>query len=224
MRKGKYICIEGPDYSGKTTAMNMLANKLKNYQIPVITTKHPGSTPVGQKFRDLIKNPAVKMDPYTRSIVLAADNHEFQATIAKPLASSDSWLLADRSNFVSSLAYQIADGIGLENLRLCHDVIPNPRKIDVLFVFMIDYENRIERKKAREKIEGESIEYYERDREHFMKLLTTYSRLMDYKNDLCKFVEHDDDYIPNVKFIDTSGDSPENVVDQMFECLNVPMI
>lgn len=139
--------------------------------------------------------------------MLAADNMEFQASIAKPMIDRPTWLLADRSNFISSFAYQIADGIGLDDLRFCHQVVLNPRKADHVFVFDIDYDTMVERKMQR----GAELDYYERDREHFEKLRTAYRRLLDNKDDLVNYIECDDDWIPYVHYLDGRKSTEESV-------------
>lgn len=195
---GKYIVLEGLDLSGKSTTIRHLQQALTDRDIDSIITAHPGSTPLGKELRKLIKDPSIKVDKYTRSILLAADNMEFQASIARPMMTSNSWLLADRSNFISSLAYQIADNISIDELRKCHDVVLNPRKINHCFIFDIDHDTMLQRKAER----GAELDYYERDKKHFEKLRTAYSRMMDFKDDLVKYIDHDDDYILNIHYMD----------------------
>lgn len=213
---GKYIVCEGPDFVGKSTILKHLQQVLTDIDIDSIITAHPGSTPLGKELRKIIKDPSIKVDKYTRSILLAADNMEFQASIAKPLMTSKSWLLADRSNFISSLAYQIADDISLDELRKCHNVVLNPRKIDHCFIFDIDYKTMVQRKTQR----GAELDYYERDKTHFEKLRTAYSRMMDYKDDLIKYVDHDDDYVLNIHYLD--GTQPiKTSVEKMLKILSL---
>jgi len=216
IRMNKYIVVEGVDYSGKSTVLRYLQQALTERDIDSIITAHPGSTQLGKALRQIIKDPTINVDKQTRSILLAADNMEFQASIAKPLMSSQTWLLADRSNFISSFAYQIADGISMEDVKKCHDVVLNPRKIDHCFIFDIDFDTMAQRKSQR----GAELDYYERDKKHFEKLRTAYSRIMDNKHHLTDFIDHDDDYIPNIHFMN-GADPTEKSVEKILRTLDL---
>jgi dTMP kinase len=163
-----YIVFEGPDFTGKSTLIERVSEFLTRKNIENIKTGHPGSTPVGQELRKLIKDPSMKIDKHTRAIMLAADNYEFQKQIALP--NPDKWLLADRNNFISSMAYQLADGIKMNDLCKVHDVVIEYRPIDVCFVLDIDFETRQQRKSKR----GDVKDYFERDEEHFNNLRNAY--------------------------------------------------
>lgn len=165
------IVLEGPDYTGKSTLISKIDNYLKSKGQECVVTGHPGSTPVGQTLRGIIKDPSIKIDKHTRAILLAADNYEFQVQHALP--SIGKWLLSDRSNFISSMAYQLADGIKLDDLIKVHDVVIDYRPIDICFVLDIDFETR----RARQSKRGIEKDYFERDEEHFNKLRSAYKSL-----------------------------------------------
>ena len=54
---GKFIVIEGLEGAGKTTAINTVANILKqNHITDLVYTREPGGTPIAEALRNLIKN------------------------------------------------------------------------------------------------------------------------------------------------------------------------
>jgi len=211
---GKYICLEGPDYCGKTTTLHNLHNFLRTKEINSTITKHPGATWIGQRIREIVKDPDAKVLDHTRAMLFAVDNAAFHEEIAKPMINSKDWLLADRNNFTSALAYQMADGVSLDEIQQIHSSLINPRKIDHVFVLDITYETRMQRQRLREAAEGKVNDYYERDREHFDKLRNAYARLAENKDALHRYVEHDDDYTLNIHMINGNVDGA-GILDQI---------
>ena len=64
---------------------------------------------------------------------MAADNNAFIELVLKPALAAGVWVIADRSNYISSLAYQIQSGTTLDELNKIHDAThPNPPKADMM--------------------------------------------------------------------------------------------
>lgn len=207
----------GFDFSGKTTAIHLLQDWLTSKSIESILTKHPGATWVGQKIRELVKDPESKIDARSRAMLFAVDNSAFQEEFAKPLALTDKWLLADRNNFTSALAYQAADGLNLSEIAQLHSSLINPRKIDHVFVLDITWETRCKRKNYRDETQGIMNDYYERDKEHFNKLRNAYLTLQDHSDILHKYVNGNNKL--NISIIDANVDGPA-IVEQIKTILN----
>ena len=56
MNNGKFIVVEGIEGAGKTNACHLISKLLKKYQIGNIKyVRQPGSTPISEKIRYLIK-------------------------------------------------------------------------------------------------------------------------------------------------------------------------
>ena len=53
--KGKFICVEGLDGSGKDTQGKRLFEFLKGKGLPVILTSEPTSGPIGSRIRRILK-------------------------------------------------------------------------------------------------------------------------------------------------------------------------
>ena len=49
-----FITLEGPDGSGKSTQAVLLAERLRQMALPVVLTREPGGTSVGQKLREIL--------------------------------------------------------------------------------------------------------------------------------------------------------------------------
>ncbi len=74
-RKGKslFISFEGVEGSGKSTQLNMLQARILRMNLPVVSTREPGGTRIGQEIRHICLNPAFKeMHPMTEAVLLTS--------------------------------------------------------------------------------------------------------------------------------------------------------
>lgn len=111
--KGKFIVLEGIDGSGKTTQLKLLGDKLKDRGLPVLHTREPGGTRIGDKIREILLNPEYKeLVPRAEAFLYAAARAQHVAQVIQPALSNGTIVLCDRF-LDSSLAYQ-GFGRGIE--------------------------------------------------------------------------------------------------------------
>ena len=150
---GKFIVFEGVDNSGKTTVATQISDWLLNSeQINTLITKHPGSTPVGQEIRTILKHSEHPINPTAQALLFAADNSMFINQILKPNINNGTWVIGDRNNFISSLAYQIASGCSWDELDKVHDATGQIIKIDLLIIFYCGWKESQRRKKLKDNL------------------------------------------------------------------------
>ncbi|MDD4334263.1 MAG: dTMP kinase [Desulfotomaculaceae bacterium] len=104
--RGKFIVFEGIDGSGKTTQLQLLGNKLKDRGVPVLHTREPGGTRVGETIRDILLSPAYSdLVPRAEALLYAAARAQHVAQVIMPALAAGTIVLCDRF-LDSSLAYQ----------------------------------------------------------------------------------------------------------------------
>jgi dTMP kinase len=161
---GLWIVFEGPDGVGKTTIMTAVAEELQKTLLDhnIISTNHPGATPLGIQIRRLTKNPEeldnrITIDPLAMQTLMAADHINFKTTILLPELLKNSIILADRCNLVSGLIYGLATGLNHNQISHLLDLTCNPR-IDQLFILTCPLDIAINRKRIRnEKLDSFEI-------------------------------------------------------------------
>jgi len=61
---GLFVTFEGPEGCGKTTQLRVLATYLRDQGCDVLTTREPGGTPISERVRAIVLDPAhTKMEP-----------------------------------------------------------------------------------------------------------------------------------------------------------------
>jgi dTMP kinase len=106
-----FITFEGPDGSGKSTQIKLLANYLQEKNIPFCLTREPGGTEISDSIRTVILDPSnTKMKNETEVLLYAASRAQHVREKIIPALEEGKVVLCDR--FVdASIAYQ---GYGLD--------------------------------------------------------------------------------------------------------------
>jgi len=100
---GKFITLEGIDGAGKSTHLNFVADLVRGMRYPVLITREPGGTPLGEKLRTLVL--AEPMHPETETLLMFAARREHIATVIEPALAIGNWVISDRFTD-ASYAYQ----------------------------------------------------------------------------------------------------------------------
>jgi len=150
LQRGLYVIFEGADGTSKTTSMHLAAKALHEILLPVFPdvvikeTHHPGSTPLGQHMRQLVKYPkkinaAIEIDDLSRQMLYMVDAVAFIKSILIPAMANNEIVFADRSSFISALAYGCADGLSADEILRLYNVI-TPPKADRVFILQCPWE------------------------------------------------------------------------------------
>ena len=101
-----FITFEGPDGSGKTYQLAIFADYLKDKGYPVLTTREPGGTSIGDQIRDVLHDlNNTEMHPHTEILLYQASRAQLVEQVIVPHLKSGGIILCDRYAD-STLAYQ----------------------------------------------------------------------------------------------------------------------
>lgn len=109
---GKLITFEGGEGAGKSTQLLRLSRSLEAEGSRVLRLREPGGTVLGERMRDLLKDPASVIAPVAESLLFVACRAQLVGEVIAPQLQAGAVVLCDR--FIdSTVAYQ-SGGRGLD--------------------------------------------------------------------------------------------------------------
>ncbi len=175
-----FITLEGPEGSGKTTAVETAVNKLIEMGYQIVRTREPGGTPIAEQIRNVILDKDnTAMDPRTEALLYAASRRQHLVEKVWPALKEGKIVICDRY-LDSSLAYQGgARGLGVENILNINLFATENTWPDLTLLFDIKPEvglERIAKNANREvnRLDLEKIEFHNKVRQTFLDLSKRY--------------------------------------------------
>lgn len=184
MTQGRFIAIEGPDGSGKTSVIQALRQKLEQDGLEVVTTREPGGSPIAEQIRQVIldvENHA--MDVRTEALLYAASRRQHLVETILPNVQAGKLVISDRF-VMSSLAYQgMARGIGLDPVWAINQFAIDGQMPDLTLLVDVPAEVGLERIQAAkgqrqyDRLDRESLAFHQRVRQTYLDLAQDWANL-----------------------------------------------
>ncbi|MFA6074827.1 MAG: dTMP kinase [Negativicutes bacterium] len=138
MKRGLFISLEGPDGSGKTTQVKLLAEFLRAAGHIVIETREPGGTTISDKIRKIILDTAnMEMTDRTEALLYAAQRAQHVEEKIVPALERGEIVLTDRFAD-STFVYQgLARRLKLADIKALTTFATNGLKPDLTLLLDI---------------------------------------------------------------------------------------
>jgi dTMP kinase len=163
--RGKFITFEGIDGAGKSTHIPGFSAFLQSRGHPVILTREPGGTDLGERLRHMTLSEP--MDSLTELLLVFAARAEHLAALIRPALARGDWVVCDRFTD-STFAYQGSGrGLGLEQVRALEALVHPDLQPDHTFLFDLDPEEAARRRaaaRAADRFEQEDLAFFGRVR------------------------------------------------------------
>lgn len=142
-----FITFEGPDGSGKTTQISLLADYLRQQGYSVVTTREPGGTEIGDQIRRCLHDVRnTNMTPAAEILLYSASRAQHVEEIVRPALESGAVVISDRFAD-STMAYQgYGRRLNLDDLAYITRFATGGLQPDVTFLLDLDVEAGIRRR------------------------------------------------------------------------------
>tara|TARA_R110000823_G_scaffold130015_28_gene258235 strand:+ start:20410 stop:21075 length:666 start_codon:yes stop_codon:yes gene_type:complete len=176
---GLFITVEGTEGVGKSTNIACLAHELRERGIDLVVTREPGGTAIGEGIRDiLLRVGDAPMCAETELLLIFAARAQHLNEVIKPALDAGQWVVSDRFTD-ATYAYQ-GGGRGLDNgmIQLLEDLVQAELRPDFTLLLDVDVKVGLSRAHQRgelDRIEQETLMFFERVRERYLELAETSS-------------------------------------------------
>ena len=175
-----FITLEGPEGSGKTTAVEAAVKRLQEMGYEIVRTREPGGTPIAEQIRNVILDKGnTAMDARTEALLYAASRRQHLVEKVWPALKEGKIVICDRY-LDSSLAYQGgARGLGVDNILNINLFATENTWPDLTLLFDIKPElglARINANADREvnRLDLEKLDFHNKVRDTFLELAKKY--------------------------------------------------
>jgi len=175
------ITFEGLDYSGKSTQVKLLSDRITIKGYRVLVLREPGGTEIGEKIRKiLLDKENTSLTDASELFLFSASRSQLVAEVIIPALEGDMTVICDRY-FDSTTAYQgygrKIDLAAIEAINKFATAGLEPELTFFLDIPIREIEKRIARAKAnRDRMESNDISFYERVRNGYLEIAKQHAR------------------------------------------------
>ena len=163
--RGRLITLEGIDGAGKSTQIDVIADRLRAHGADLVVTREPGGTPLGEALRTLVLHQP--MTPRAETLLVFAARTEHVATVVEPALGTGRWVLCDRFTD-ATFAYQGGGrGVADDDIALLERWVHPHLQPDLTLLFDVPPEiaaARLSTARAADRFEREQTEFFRRVR------------------------------------------------------------
>ena len=174
MRRGFFITFEGPEGCGKSTQSRRLSRFLRSKGFPVVVSREPGGTRIGEAVRRLLLNSRNHFSPLVEVFLYELSRFELVRQVIRPALKEGKVAISDRFSD-STIVYQgMAGGVPVGFIRrldrkICSGVAP-----DLTFLLDVPVTQGLRRsfkkKGSLDRMEKKSLAFHRRVRNGYLTL------------------------------------------------------
>jgi len=170
----RFITLEGPDGSGKSTQARLFSEWLRARGEDVVLTREPGGTEIGDQIRQVLMSMANQgMRPEAEFLLFSASRAQLVRDVIRPHLAKGGLVVCDRYAD-SSLAYQgYGHRLPLSAIRAVNSLATGDLVPDLTFLLDIPVEEGLRRRRehgAWNRLDDYDMEFHQRVRDGYHTL------------------------------------------------------
>ena len=167
----KFITLDGIDGAGKTTQLNVIRDWFAAQALPVLFTREPGGTPLGEALRALLLNPATQVSLHTETLLMFAARRQHLEDVILPALARGVSVVSDRFTD-ATFAYQGGGrGIPAADIEVLENWVQGSLRPNLTLLLDVPLEvsfERIARSREKDRFEQEEAEFFARVRRAYL--------------------------------------------------------
>ena len=172
--QGCFITLEGVEGAGKSTALALVREAVEAAGHPVVVTREPGGTPLGEELRALLlghKHNGMSDD--AELLLMFAARAEHLHRVIEPALAAGQWVICDRFTD-ATYAYQGGGrGLSRERIAQLESWVQGARRPHLTLLLDLPVQQGLERagkRSAPDRFESEQLEFFERVRQAYLDI------------------------------------------------------
>jgi len=173
---GFFLTLEGGEGTGKSAQLRLLTDYLHDKGYPVLATREPGGTGLGDDIRRILLDRAnTGMSHHTELLLYEASRAQLVHQVIRPALASGAIVICDRF-FDSTTAYQgYGRGIDLALIRALNLAATGGLRPDCTILLDIDPSIGLQRARSRnghqlDRLERETLAFHQRVRRGYLQM------------------------------------------------------
>lgn len=171
MIQAQFITLDGIDGAGKSTNLAVIRQWFERRNLPVLFTREPGGTPVGETLRDILLNPATKAGLRTETLLMFAARCQHIEDVILPALARGVHVVSDRFTD-ATFAYQGGGrGVPLEDITVLENWVQGSLRPDLTVLLDVPLEismQRIAKSRDKDRFEQEEAAFFTRVRDVYL--------------------------------------------------------
>lgn len=168
----QFITLDGIDGAGKTTQLNVIRDWFATQQLPVLFTREPGGTPLGEQLRNILLDPSSQVSLHTEALMMFAARRQHLEDVILPALASGTHVVSDRFTD-ATFAYQGGGrGLAYGKIQQLEQWVQDDLRPNLTFILDVPLEvsvARIEGSRQKDRFEQEDPAFFARVREAYLQ-------------------------------------------------------
>ena len=170
--QAKFITLDGIDGSGKSTHLATIKNWFEQQQLPVLFTREPGGTAIGEALREILLNPATQASLRTETLLMFAARQQHLEEVIRPALQQGISVVSDRFTD-ATFAYQGGGrGVLFADIETLENWVQGSLRPDLTIILDVPLEvsmERINRSREKDRFEQEQADFFTRVRAAYLQ-------------------------------------------------------
>ena len=173
--QGLFITFEGSEGTGKTTQIQLLANRLEQLGRTVVISREPGGTHLGEEIRHLLKHSesGQNMVPRAELLLFEASRAQHVDELIQPSLDQGHVVICDRFHDSTTVYQGVARAIDAQSVKRINQFAIASATPDVTVLIDLDPEEGFRRIQSRnteppDRMEQENMDFYQAVRNGYL--------------------------------------------------------